>query len=74
MKEKRYNAVTLVLLSLLSFEPDGQSCAIKAFINPLVSWLWWSLPLLCLGTAIALYPQRRSLSVALLGRAVARTP
>ncbi len=50
-----------VYASLLSFENDGSQVVIKAFVNPLVSWLWWSLPLLCGGTLLAAWPRRRAL-------------
>jgi cytochrome c-type biogenesis protein CcmF len=46
-------------LSLMSFEQDGSRVAIKAFVNPLVSWIWWSLPFFILGSAVSLWPTRR---------------
>lgn len=51
--------------SLMSFEPDGSRVAIKAFVVPLVSWLWWSLPVFVLGTLVALWPRRRIAGVRL---------
>lgn len=46
--------------SLMTFEQDGSRAAVKAFVNPLVSWIWWSLPLFIVGTLISLWPQRRA--------------
>jgi cytochrome c-type biogenesis protein CcmF len=51
-------------LSLLSFESDGSQVAIKAFANPLVSWIWWSLPLFAVGTALGFWPRLRRGSLA----------
>jgi cytochrome c-type biogenesis protein CcmF len=47
-------------LSLLSFEQDGSRVVIKAFSNPLVSWIWWSLPFFAVGTLLGWWPRRRS--------------
>ncbi len=47
-------------LTLMSFEPDGSRAALKAFVNPLVAWLWWCLPVIGLGTLISLWPHRRA--------------
>ena len=47
-------------LSLMSFERDGSRVAVKAFVNPLVSWIWWSLPIFIFGTLLSLWPARRA--------------
>jgi cytochrome c-type biogenesis protein CcmF len=47
-------------LSLMSFERDGSHVAIKAFVIPLVAYIWWSLPILGLGALISLWPRRRA--------------
>jgi cytochrome c-type biogenesis protein CcmF len=47
-------------ISLLHVERDGSRVAIKVFFLPLVAYLWWSIPLLVLGSAIALWPRRRA--------------
>jgi cytochrome c-type biogenesis protein CcmF len=49
---------TDLYLSLLSVEPDGKRVVIKAFVIPMVSWLWRSLPLLVLGTLVSLWPKK----------------
>jgi cytochrome c-type biogenesis protein CcmF len=49
---------TDLYISLLSVEPDGTRVVIKAYVIPMVSWLWRSLPLLVLGTLISLWPRK----------------
>ncbi len=48
-----------IYVSLLSVEPDGSRVALKLFINPLVSWIWWSQPLFVIGVGFSLWPRRR---------------
>ena len=55
---------TDVYLSVLSVEPDGSRVGVKAFVFPLVFLLWWSLPIISLGSVIALWPKRRRTSSA----------
>ena len=50
---------TDLYLSLMSVEQDGSRIALKAFLIPMVPWLWRSLPLWVLGSAISLWPRRR---------------
>lgn len=47
-------------VSLMSFEQDGSRVAIKAFVVPMVAWIWWSLPIIVLGSLIALWPRRQA--------------
>ncbi|MEM6533217.1 MAG: heme lyase CcmF/NrfE family subunit [Myxococcota bacterium] len=47
-------------LSLLSYKPDGSRVGIRAFQIPMVAWLWWSIPLIAMGSAISLWPKRRA--------------
>jgi len=49
-----------VYVSLLAFDGKGHSASFNAWTFPLVSWIWWSIPLLVLGCAISLWPSRRS--------------
>lgn len=49
---------TDLYVSLLSVEPDGKRVVVKAFVIPMVSWLWRSLPVLVLGTLISLWPKK----------------
>lgn len=46
-------------VSLLSYQQDGSSVSIRAYTIPLVPWLWWSLPVMALGSLISLWPRRR---------------
>ncbi|SVC75431.1 uncharacterized protein METZ01_LOCUS328285, partial [marine metagenome] len=50
---------TDLYLSLLSFEKDGSRVGIKAYLMPMVPWIWWSLPLIMLGSMTSLWPRRR---------------
>lgn len=57
--------MTDVYVSLLSVDPNeasGQRIGVKAFIMPLVPWIWGSLPILVLGSLIGLWPRRRQQS------------
>jgi cytochrome c-type biogenesis protein CcmF len=51
-------------LSLMAFSEERGTASFNAWIFPLVGWIWWSIPLLVLGTLIALWPARRSRAVA----------
>jgi cytochrome c-type biogenesis protein CcmF len=46
-------------LSLLSFEKDRSRVAIKAYVLPLVVWIWLTIPLFILGACIAFWPKPR---------------
>ncbi|MEC8052543.1 MAG: heme lyase CcmF/NrfE family subunit [Myxococcota bacterium] len=48
-----------IYFSLLAFEKDGSRVSVKAYIMPMVPWLWWSIPILALGSIISLWPRRR---------------
>ncbi len=47
-------------LSLMAFSEERRTASFNAWIFPLVGWIWWSIPLLVLGTLIALWPARRA--------------
>jgi cytochrome c-type biogenesis protein CcmF len=49
-------------LSLMSFERDGSHVALKAFVIPMVAYIWWSLPIFALGALISFWPRRRGRS------------
>ncbi len=49
-------------VSLLHVEPDGSRIGLKIFFIPLVPYIWWALPLLVLGSAVALWPRRRAVA------------
>ncbi|MBJ94123.1 MAG: cytochrome C biogenesis protein CcmF [Rickettsiales bacterium] len=46
-------------LSLMSVAKDGQAAGLRAFINPMVSWLWVGATVMVLGVLIAAWPRRR---------------
>lgn len=54
---------TDLYLSMLSFEKDGSHAAIRAYVIPMVPWIWWSIPALVIGSVISLWPRRRSTDV-----------
>lgn len=60
-------------LSLLSVERDGSRVGIKAFVIPMVPWIWRSLPLLVLGSLISMWPRRRATVMPLPDAAMAKT-
>jgi len=39
---------------------DGQTCEIKANVNPLVYWIWFGAALMILGTGVTLLPNKQS--------------
>jgi cytochrome c-type biogenesis protein CcmF len=47
-------------LSLMAFSEERGTASFNAWVFPLVGWIWWSIPLLVLGTLIALWPVRRA--------------
>lgn len=44
--------------SLIEIPPDGKSVQLKLIEQPYMMWLWWSAPLIFLGTLIAAWPAR----------------
>ncbi len=46
-------------LVFAGMSPDGQKCEIKAFVNPLVFWLWFGAAVMVFGTGITLLPDRK---------------
>ena len=46
-------------LSLLSFEKDRSRVAIKAYVLPMVVWIWVTIPLFVLGACVAFWPKTR---------------
>ncbi len=45
-------------VSLQAYEPTAKTATLNVWFFPLVSWIWWSIPLFVLGSAIALWPMR----------------
>lgn len=48
-----------VYVSLLSYDTASGSASFNMWVFPLVGWIWYAIPILALGTLIALWPQRR---------------
>ncbi len=46
-------------VSLMAYSKEGGTASFNTWVFPLVGWIWWSLPLLLLGTAVAAWPERR---------------
>ncbi|MCE9673710.1 heme lyase CcmF/NrfE family subunit [Myxococcus stipitatus] len=53
-------------ISLMAFSEQAGNASFNVWVFPMVGWIWWSIPLLVLGTLIALWPRRRAV-VALAG-------
>ena len=51
-------------LSLMAFSEERGTASFNAWVFPLVGWIWWSIPVLVLGTLIALWPARRARALA----------
>jgi cytochrome c-type biogenesis protein CcmF len=52
-----------VYVSLLAYDAKGGTASFNMWIFPLVGWIWYAIPILVLGTLIALWPQRRTREV-----------
>jgi cytochrome c-type biogenesis protein CcmF len=48
-----------VYVSLLAFDAKTQSASFNMWVFPLVGWIWYAIPILVLGTLIAVWPARR---------------
>ena len=48
-----------VYVSLLSYDAKANTASFNMWVFPLVGWIWYAIPLLVLGTLIALWPQRK---------------
>ena len=42
-------------MSLMAFTPGGATASLNVWVFPLVGWIWYSIPILVLGTLIALW-------------------
>ncbi|WAS82253.1 hypothetical protein O0N60_23325 [Corallococcus sp. NCRR] len=47
-------------ISLMAFSETTGTASFNVWVFPLVGWIWYSLPLLLLGTLIAVWPSRRA--------------
>ncbi len=48
-----------VYISLLSYDAKAGSASFNMWVFPLVGWIWYAIPILVLGSLIALWPQRK---------------
>lgn len=62
-----------VYVSMMAFDPKANTASFNVWIFPLVSWLWWAIPLLVAGSAISLWPRRRTGAAPVAERADAVT-
>ncbi|QSQ15122.1 heme lyase CcmF/NrfE family subunit [Myxococcus landrumensis] len=60
-------------ISLMAFSQQAGNASFNVWVFPMVGWIWWSIPLLVLGTLIALWPRRKA-AVALSGAQVGASP
>jgi cytochrome c-type biogenesis protein CcmF len=51
-------------MSLMAFSQETGTASLNVWVFPLVGWIWWSIPILVLGTLIALWPSRRRVAAA----------
>jgi cytochrome c-type biogenesis protein CcmF len=45
---------------MMAFSEQAGTASFNVWVFPLVGWIWWSIPLLVLGTLIALWPRRKT--------------
>lgn len=51
-----------IYVSLRTFDSKNGTATFNAWVFPLVGWIWYAIPLLVIGTLIALWPQRKSVA------------
>jgi cytochrome c-type biogenesis protein CcmF len=51
-------------ISLMAFSQEGGTASLNVWVFPLVGWIWYSIPILVLGSLIAMWPSRRRVAVA----------
>jgi cytochrome c-type biogenesis protein CcmF len=45
-------------VSLLAFSDEDRTATFNVWLFPMVGWIWWSIPILVLGSLIAMWPSR----------------
>ncbi|MDY7230734.1 heme lyase CcmF/NrfE family subunit [Hyalangium rubrum] len=50
-------------MSLMAISPENGTASLNVWVFPLVGWIWWSIPILVLGSLIAIWPSRRRVAV-----------
>jgi cytochrome c-type biogenesis protein CcmF len=61
-------------ISTMALDPATNTATFRAWVFPLVGWIWWSLPLFVLGTGVAIWPARRRVTATVDAGAVAVPP
>jgi len=61
-------------LALLGYDMETGTATIKAYLNPLVMWIWIAVGLFISGTAIALLPERAPVTAPRSARSTLATP
>ncbi|SEU20121.1 heme lyase CcmF/NrfE family subunit [Stigmatella erecta] len=51
-------------VSLMAYSQEAGTASLNVWVFPLVGWIWWSIPILVLGSLIAMWPSRRRVAVA----------
>ncbi len=49
-----------IYVSLLSLDAKDNTASFNTWVFPLVSWIWYAIPILVLGSLIALWPRRKA--------------
>lgn len=50
-------------VSLMAYSQEAGTASLNVWVFPLVGWIWWSIPILVLGSLIAMWPSRRRVAV-----------
>ena len=61
-------------MSLMAFSSKGGTASLNVWVFPLVGWIWYSIPILVLGTLISLWPSRERVAVASSATATGAAP
>jgi cytochrome c-type biogenesis protein CcmF len=51
-----------VYVSLLAVDPKAGTATFNTWVFPLVGWIWYAIPILVLGSLIAMWPRRKALT------------
>jgi cytochrome c-type biogenesis protein CcmF len=61
-------------MSLMAFSQGGTTASLNVWVFPLVGWIWYSIPILVLGSLISLWPSRRRVAVSTSAPATSGAP
>ena len=56
----RVGLISDLYLSMMSYDPKARKLGLRAFINPLVSWIWIGTLIMVIGGTLAILPRRRA--------------